>query len=312
MKIITLIASHIDSNKRLHNFIKLLAIINNQIDYFDDIDLRVSLSHDENISREEISFLFNNVNKNGFKLHYQDNLLSQFEHYKFLNSTLNDADNENTWILFSDDDDEWAENRLAAYHHMINYIKENEYPNTSSICYTNETDLVAKSQVERVERSDKSASTYIGSYVDYCVKLKYLRIFFDHATNAQLKHKFCDCYFVKFICSYGQGTLKRAFCATPDLLYYWIKHSETDPDYSKNKPLLPLKDLLANNLDLYIAQYSKQNVKDWLRFCDIYLEHKITNGQISDEIKRYLIKLYLDTYEKHIFSNKTALKLVSS
>ncbi|XWV25757.1 hypothetical protein QJ857_gp1331 [Tupanvirus soda lake] len=289
MKLITLIASHIDNRKRLQYFIKLLGTINNQIDYFDDIDVRISLSHDKSIDRDEMNFLFEKINKNNFKFYFHDKQLCQFEHYKFLVSKLNHFNDNDTWILFSDDDDEWADNRLAAYHHMINYIKITEYDKTTCICYTND--------------KTKTVSTYTGSYIDYCVKLKYLKIFFDHVTNEQIKHKFCDCYFVKFLCTYGLGVLKRAFCATDDTLYYWMQHTE-DTDYSeKNKPM-KLKESLENNLDLYVAQYSNPTAADWIKFCDVYTNNKITNGEISPEMKKFIIRIYLEKFQNHIFDSK--------
>ena len=289
MKIITLIASHIECKKRLHNLIKLIKNINEQIDYFDDIDVRISLSHDVEIDKEEIIFLLNSVNKLNLKIHYHDSKLYQFEHYKFLTNQLEIDDD--TWILFSDDDDEWAENRLAAYHYMINYLKDKdiqEYNRITAVCYTNE--------------NNKNGSNYIGSYVDYCIKFKYLKIFIEYATDEQLKHKFCDCYFVKFIHMYGIGILKHAFSATDDILYNWIKY--TDADYNKHPKHMHFEEILADNLDLYIAQYTNPNVTDWLKFCFLYCENKMNNKTITTEMKRYMIKLYLDNYENHIFANK--------
>ncbi|XWV24525.1 hypothetical protein QJ856_gp1266 [Tupanvirus deep ocean] len=289
MKLITLIASHIDNRKRLQHFIKLLGTINNQVDYFDDIDVRISLSHDKNINRDEMNFLLEKINKNNFKFHFHDKQLYQFEHYKFLVNELNQFDDENTWIIFSDDDDEWADNRLAAYHHMINYISTSEYEKTTSICYSND--------------KTKTIGNYTGSYIDYCVKLKYLKVFMENVTNEQLQHKFCDCYFVKFLCTYGLGVLKRAFCATDDNLYYWIQH-EDDPEYSEKYKSMKLKESLENNLDLYIAQYSNPTATDWIKFCDVYTNNKITNGEISPEMKKFIIKIYLEKFQNHIFNSK--------
>lgn len=290
MHLIALIASHIDSEKRLHFFLKLMSSINKQIDYFEKIDVRVSLSYEPTIDKQQMQFLIESANINKFEFYYQDTKYRQFEHYKFLVDSLGAYDENTTWIIFSDDDDEWSDNRLAAYHHMINYITEDTYDKTTSICYTNQ--------------KNKTNSTYIGSYVDYCVKLKYLKIFFEHATKEQLQHKFCDCYFVKYICTYGKGLLKRAFCATDETLYHWAQHAKSDPEYSPESKPLSLKDSLVNNLDLYMAQYSNQNAKDWVLFCDVYTNNKISNKEIPINIKKFIIKIYLDKFENHIFNTK--------
>lgn len=286
MRLITFIASHIDSTKRLNNFIKLVASINGQIDYFDEIEVIISMSHDNSVSREEINFLFNSANKKNFKIHYHDNVLRQFEHYKFLSNEYAELDENETWILFSDDDDKWSENRLAAYHYMINCVgeKKDEYDLTTSICYTSQ--------------KNKPDTNYVGSYIDYCVKFKYLKIFFANASEQQLKHKFCDCYFVKFLCTYGSGKLKRAFCATDDILYDWIKREE------KNEPKINLKNALTKNLDLFIAQYTKPTAQKWIKFCDMYSKNKISNNEVPDELKRYIIILYMNNYQDHIFADK--------
>lgn len=287
MRLITLIASHLDGKPRLHHFLKLIKSINDQIDYFDEIDVRISISMDESLNAADVNALLNTTNKLAFKIYNHDNKKSQFEHYEFLCSQIKEYDSDDTWILFSDDDDEWAQIRLAAYHYMINRIMEKklEYDMTTSICYTNE-----KSQM---------ASTYIGNYTDYCVKLKYLRIFFENTNPEQLQNKYCDCYFVKFICTYGLGQLKRAFCATDDILYHWIKRD------SSSQKKWSFEDAIRNNLDLYIAQYTRPNAKDWLKFCFLYCDEKLKlDGHVTDDAKKFMVKIYLDNYENHIF-NKT-------
>ena len=281
MKLITLIASHLDGQPRLHHFIKLIKSINEQIDYYDEMDIRISMSIDKTMNSDDIMVLLNTTNPFNFKIHYQQEHLSQFEHYKFLCSQLDEYDAEDTWILFSDDDDEWAQNRMAAYHYMINYVAQRESSqDTSSICYTND--------------KTKTSSTYIGNYIDYCVKIKYLRIFFSIATDAQLKHKYGDCYFVRFMCTYGAGKLKKAFCATDDILYHWIKR--------ENSEKVQFEDAVRNNLDLYMAQYTKPNASDWLRFCFLYCDEKIKGGHISDQAKKFIVKLFLNNYENHLFN----------
>ena len=287
MPIITLIASHIDCKKRLHHFIKLLDGINKQIDYFDEIDVRISLSHNKEIERDEIRFLFNTFNKLNFKIYYHEDQLSQFEHYAYLVNTLEVVDTEATWILFSDDDDEWAENRLAAYHHMINYLAEKpDYEKTSAVRYTHE----------------KNKNTMFGGYIDYCVKFKYVKIFFADASTAQLQHKFCDCYFVRFIHTHGAGTLKHAFCATDDILYNWIQHE----DYDKQEKHATLEENLKTNLDLYMAQYANPTAIDWLKFCMLYFDGNYFEGMKTEgvprELKKTMLKIYLDNYENHIFA----------
>ena len=288
MELITLIACHIDCTQKLTYFLKLLTSINNQIDYFETIDVRISISYNnKQISIDEIMYLTDIMNKNNFKFVFQENLLSRFEHYKFLtNELISENKNlENTWILFSNDDDEWANNRLGAYHCMIKCIPPADYQLTLSLCYTDK-ETMGENQ------------TYLGYYTDYCIKLKYLQIFIDHLTDEQLVHKFCDCYFVKFINSYGHNILRRAFCSTDDTLYEKIDH----PDYEKPTSCV-FEECIVSNLDLYIAKYYKPTAKNWLKFCEAY-SSKVNNGELSEETKIFVVKLYLDKYIDHLFADK--------
>lgn len=299
MRLINMIASHLDCKERLSNFIKLLENIKQQVDFFEKIELLVSISHYQSINREVLMKALSIMTQNfSFQFYYHDQQMSQFQHYQYLlkilpiylqQDELSDQTLEETWILFSDDDDEWAENRLAIYYYLIHSIHEEELGITTSVCYTHQ--------------KERKASNYIGRYTDYCVKLKYFKIFIDHATEEQLKHRYCQCYFVKFLCCYGEGQLKRGFCSM-DVVLYHKNEKKNHKVKSKPKKYFEWKKILENNLDLYMAQYQKQNAKDWIKFCDVNSDHKITQGEIKTETVRELIRLYLDKYENHIFNSK--------
>ena len=294
MKLVTLIASHIDCRKRLQMFIKMLSTINEQIDYYDDINVRISLSKDPDISIEEIRFLVNKLAKNNFIIYYQDIQKSQFEHYKFLVEQINDPDDNNTWILFSDDDDEWAPNRLGAYHHMINSIPASYKSSTMSICYADNSN--------NSDNSDNSDSgLYVGPYTNYCIKLKYLSIFIAYLTPEQLKHKYCDCYLIKFIKEYGATKLRKGFSNSNDTLYYW----NTEVMYCEPKSTT-FHDAILNYLDLYLAQSSKPTAKEWLTFS----KECFKNKELTTEQNRELVKTYLDIYDHHIFHSKNLPKYI--
>jgi len=276
MQLITLIASHIDTRRRLNRFVKLLKIINSQIDYHDKINVRVSLSHSSDIPLEEIKFLIESNNPNQFQFVYQNEKMSQFQHYHYLIQTLCECDENDTWILFSDDDDEWANNRLAVYHYLININEQNDI--TTSICYTND--------------QTKMANQYLGRYVDYCVKLAYLKIFFAHTTKQQLLNKYCDKYLIKFIHMYGLGTLRRGFCATNDILYH---HFESESTRNQTD-----EEILLEHLQLFMAQYNRHKVTDWMKYCEIYLSSKITVENLIS-LKKFMIEIYLKCHKNDIF-----------
>lgn len=297
MELITLIASHINCTEKLAYFMKLLTGINNQIDY-DTMDIRISLSYGENISLDELKYVVNAINKNNFKFYFQESFMSQFEHYKYLTNTITDKNNTTTWILFSNDDDEWADNRLAAYHHMINCLPNNDYELTSTICYADTESIKTRESMSDSPGQGISNDKFIGNYTNYCIKLKYLEIFFKHATDSQLNHEYCDYYFVKFMNLYGSGKLKRAFSSTDDVLYESINHD----NYVKSDAI-SLDECIMDNLNLYMAIYHKPKAKSWLKFC-IKCLLDANNIELSTKTKLFAIKLYLDKYQDHLFADK--------
>ena len=287
MKIVILIASHISSKKRCDHFVRLLESINNQTNYSNKMDVQISLSLDPNISPKELTNLLNIIEQNQFKVYLQDHQLSQFEHYKFLVNQLEDLD---TWILFSDDDDKWASDRILTYELIINNLTTEQNNKITSICC--------------VPESENS----INNYVSYCVKLPYCKIFFDHATDVQIKHKFCDCYFVKFIRTYGSGNLGHLVCKLKREIYIWMDHNQTDPEYPTHcrlneNDITNFEEAVVNMFDYFMAGQSKSNTMiDWMSFCGAYYK----NGTIG--MRRNVIQYHLDNYENHIFHDKHILE----
>jgi len=279
MKIITLVAYHISTNEALYRLVKLLESIRNQVDYVDDLDVKISISHDKTMRVTHIMDLLKMIKMMEFKFYFQENQMNLFEHYDFLTKQLNT--DEDIWILFSDDGF-WAENRLAAYHCMIHNIPEMDYSNTTAIYY----------------RSNSQEN----SYTDYCVRLKYLKIFFMHATPAQMKHDLCQYYFIKFIHSYGRNILRLGHCQSDAVLYEQTNIDDDKLSIPEGQRTVPEQMMIS--LDLFMAKHSKQNVEEWLKFCDINSDNMITKGNISDDTKRQLIKIYLDNYGAHLFNNK--------
>jgi hypothetical protein len=281
MEIISLVAGHIESQKTLHYFIQLVQSINSQTDYSTPLNVRISLSLESESLRDELTTLFNITNIKNFSLQIREGKLSKFEHIKLLTNEIEDNfDESNTWILFSNAIDLWGTHRMAAYHHMITDIPTADYETTSSICYTNDV--------------SKTNNNYGGKYTDYCVKLKYLKIFINGMTTVHLNHRLCDHYFVKFMYLYGSSILKRAFCAADEILYQ-ITLEEMDPNIQQKT----IDEQLTYALDYFMIQLVPQIAINWLDFCKAN-----ANGDFPPEIKRKLIELFLSTYENHLFNDK--------
>ena len=122
--------------------------------------------------------------------------MSQFEH---MQSIVNVAA-KNTYILFSDDDDVWDEQRVAFYGHISKLVDTSR---TSSIL-----------AVLEGEGDDA-----VGEYWQYAVKSDVLKEFFEGATRKLLKHPFCDIALRSFISSYRPGAMDTAKVYTAMPMY---------------------------------------------------------------------------------------------
>lgn len=274
MYIITIIAANIDCKDKLTNFLKLLKIINEQV--YSGFDVLISLSY-QNMDLDEIKFLVSSFNQHNFKFFYQDNLMSQFNHYKLLLDTINEPD---TWILFSEPDDWWADNRVGAFYSMISNIPLNDYEQTSAVYYKCEPTLCI---------------------YDYCVKITYLKSFFTGATDEQLANEFCDYYFLKFL---NHIPMYQAISEGTDKLYEKLNHGyHTDEADAKT--------CIRSILDLYFALTTKHLAKFWLDFCSDVFKEK-NNYELSKELKVYAVQLFLDTYHNHIFVRVPVHALIRS
>jgi len=270
-KIVVLIGIHIETRKQLQLLMRLLTSIKNQIDYFGELNVQISLSHDQTILVDEIKFLMKVTTDNQYQVFYQENLMTVFEHYKFLISSISD---EKTWIVLTDNNAIWANNRLAVYHYMINSLPKNE--STFSVSYT-PTNIKAR-------------------YVDCSIKISDAKLFFDSASEEQLKHKFCEYYFLKFIIEHKSNILKSGHATSDEELY------ELQP-IPEPTQTLAFDDAIIVLLDLYIATSTKPTAKEWIQLTKEYFDNKLTTDQI-----KHLITTYLNSYNTHIYNSNNLPK----
>jgi len=195
MKIICLCASHISNMNRLSKLKNMLDSWNHQIF---PIKMVISISYGAELNQEINSILDNYspliVLKNEKKK-------SQFEHYK--NICKNYPEYRNYYILFTDDDDIWGENRSLAYATLIRIAELSKrlvdyiiYP------YILEGDHYLSNNLEVMENYNKNRIKMINGhneYVAFCVKMETFLTFINNCDEKLLNHKFCDRYFVKFL-----------------------------------------------------------------------------------------------------------------
>jgi hypothetical protein len=164
-------AGHMNSQKRQINFFELLDSIDAQLD--DDFQLYISISYSDDINRELVK---ERITKYNVFEHTEQKY--QFEHYHYLYKNVSIADND--WILFSDDDDYWYPYRTLFYHQTVDKLSNME----------------KKTKAVRLFNGESS------NYIDCMIKGFYFKYFMNQLTPDQMKNKFCDVFFMRFISSY--------------------------------------------------------------------------------------------------------------
>ncbi|AYV85331.1 MAG: hypothetical protein Satyrvirus11_13 [Satyrvirus sp.] len=239
IKLICLLASHLNCIERSTHFDELLDIINNQS--CEEKNIYISLSHDFNIN---IVNILKKIKTYGFNLLYSKEKLSQFQHYKNIMDNLTIDDEINTWILFSDDDDIWSIHRLMNFYYPLTTL---EIPD---IC----------SYIKIVPHAKLSNNKIIDitedNYVNYCVRFKYLKLFFYNVNDDILMHRYCDVFFVSFMCGYGARILNHVILQVDYPVYIW-REVDYDRNCSPNYDDIHLR--ILNILDLFIARFHQNN-----------------------------------------------------
>ena len=300
-KLVCLIASHLNCNERMKNFDELLDSIHKQKNFDELIDnihkqkdseknIYISLSADNNIDTSKI---IKKINSLGFTLLFSETKLSQFQHYSKLINIVNE---QNIWIIFSDDDDVWDNYRLATYEKILNH------DNIKNMTFIKIIPTAILSQM----KGNKYTFSNEDNYVNYCIPIKYVKMFFDSVTENILLNKFCDVFFVTFITTYGAPTLQHAELDMERPIYFW-RNVDYDRVCNKDKIVLTesnCKDTFLTTLDLFIARYCRSldsdNVNNFLKFT-------IMNSNLSDvnELSAFgrneIIKIFNEYSKNHCF-----------
>ena len=282
-KLVCLIASHLNCNERMKNFDELLDNIHKQKDSKKNI--YISLSADIDTSK-----IIKKINNFGFTLLFSETKLSQFQHYSKLINILNE---QNIWIIFSDDDDVWDNYRLATYEKILNH------DNIKNMTFI-------KTKPTAILNGDEYTFSNEDNYVNYCIPIKYVKMFFDSVTENILLNKFCDVFFVTFITTYGAPTLQHAELDTGEPIYFW-RNVDYDRVCNKDKIVLTesnCKDTYLTTLDLFIARNCRSqgsdNVNKFLKFAIMKTNLSDIN-ELSAFGRNEIIKIFNEHSKNHCF-----------
>lgn len=157
---------------------------------------------------------------------------TQFQHYKELSSNLDDL-HENTWVMFSDDDDIWNSNRVEYYSKLIQSTVDRcvkpAYVFTETTLYadtifdvTCETDvnLLVSSGKLKLTTQPKDGQFSLANYINYVVSLKTFCHFVTRCSDDILKHALCDVGFAKYLRNHSEQV---AIAQSSQWLYFYRK-----------------------------------------------------------------------------------------
>lgn len=116
---------------------------------------------------------------------------SQFANYKILANNLPIIDDE-TWVIFTDDDDIWHKDRALVYKNAIVNDEEILYMWAQRHCMNNSATFDEK-PIELIT-NDK-----YGEYINYSCKMKTLRDFCNRASDFVMDSYLADMMFVKYL-----------------------------------------------------------------------------------------------------------------
>jgi len=183
------------------------------------------------------------------KVYKRNKAVSRFNQLKtIMDKQGSTMDDENTWLLFTDDDALWHEKRLEFYQrtvesapkeaHAVAFPCETTYITKTpigSIVNTEDVNRVITENVIKVS-SYKPNEDHPVNFHDLCVRSKVLKMFLAQTPRELLCNAFCEAEFVMFTLRY---TGKLMISEATQWLYFWRR---ADPSYVHKSALQLLQD----------------------------------------------------------------------
>jgi len=291
--LICMCASHINSLERFDKLKNMLTSFKNQI-Y--KINMLLSISFDEKLQYLKDSDEFKHEL---LVVKFRKEKKSQFEHYKLLTDEYISM-YENHWILFTDDDDLWANTRTIPYNVFLQSIKLNKKPSNSQyFCYpflleskTYYSDIKKITHEEISNMFSKINNNmcmhmFNLEYINFSTTLSNLKKFTDNSSSKLLKHSLCDRYFIFFLTEKIPGCILQ--------VSFWnCGYFYNNTKYLENKFSISAHDILTEDLEK-INKSIEWNLIETLAFRDNF-KFSILKKQMKELLK--LPKIYDQFYEK--------------
>jgi hypothetical protein len=277
MRLICLIASHISTPKRIKYFNAMIASVLSQTKPPDRI--LISISKAENCNWP---ILLGEAEKR-YEIIRQPIKMSQFQHYDFLSKKLENEDDENTWIIFGDDDDVWHKLRTETYYSWLHESCENADNILSIVSGAWKKGTTLESAELKIETKNNF------EHWNKCIKLKYFLRFLRYTTDACKQHIYCDILFSSYIatlCADNRLTLTYTAMPLSNNWMYWYRTGECDSVCNMSKKNITIPQGILLMFDYFFAAkcgqiHNKNAKKDYDKLINDFLTMGIPKELIA-------------------------------
>ena len=231
---------------------------------------------------------------NDLTVYFQSDRLTQFQHYSRLADTVTEDDEaaDDTWILFTDDDDVWSPHRVSLYDDAlqtsltngtaVDFIAAGWYAmqstlDTQAVSPEEAQNMIGKQQAHSINAEPKDV-TYL--YAMWMVPRKKIAEWTRTAADSIIKNDLADLFWMKHVASTATriGLTSRP---TSWLYYYrsWSADQQTrghgiiTPDDEKD-----IRTCCAKMIAWYFTQHDRYSRQRFKQFCR---SQKVRDGHIK-------------------------------
>jgi hypothetical protein len=197
--------------------------------------------------------------------------LSQFQHYQKLLSTIKDE----TYIMFSDDDDLWASNRVERMKISLDYVLMKMENKFSRIVFPYFAKLYPSGKTKH-NKYQKGDTNIIVDHWASIIPSSVLKEFFHITSKSMIANRYCDTRFCIFTASYKSGNLNQSVIVN-DLkpLYIYRIHKNGECINGKkgvHRHKSSFKNVLDYKSTSILALLSLHEVEDFINMLCVNIE----------------------------------------
>jgi hypothetical protein len=231
-QMIALCASHLSKPIKIKWMNEMIESWNNQTH---KVPLHINTSIDDSVKTLFEYYKENKWNYENLFFYIEKEKTPQFVHYKKLCEKINNIYNQNTWVIFTDDDDIWEKDRSLYYklitkkcnkdeETMVSYVWVCTFCNCSGGEFNE--NYVIKNQLDNKD-TEKERGGKLQDYWQISCQLKYFNDYINRCSEDLLKDGYCNLLFVKYF-NFSKRAIKWNSKDRKRFVYYWRTMDSND------------------------------------------------------------------------------------